>query len=148
MSDQPFKDDDDPQDGSEELPDELSPLTPEDIEDAEESDLEEEPDGPHPAADDSGDLMDAAFSVESIYAELRGRAPETQMAPRLEAMRLAMDFLGDPAHSAPVIQITGTNGKTSTARLVERLLMAHDLRPGRYTSPHLERVNERIHVLA
>lgn len=146
MSDQPFQDDDDSQDGSEELPDELSPLTPEDIEDAEESDLDEEPDGPHPAADDSGDLRDAAFSVESIYAELRGRAPESQMAPRLEAMRLAMDFLGDPAHSAPVIQITGTNGKTSTARLVERLLMAHDLRPGRYTSPHLERVNERICV--
>ncbi|MCP3425790.1 bifunctional folylpolyglutamate synthase/dihydrofolate synthase [Rothia sp. AR01] len=90
--------------------------------------------------------MDAQFSAESVYAELRGRAPESQMAPRLDAMRLAMDFLGDPAHAAPVIHLTGTNGKTSTARMVERLLMAHDLRPGRYTSPHLSRVTERISV--
>lgn len=144
MSDQPF-DEDESKDSSEELPDELSPLTPEDIEDAEEIDLDEES-SPSPAPDDSGDIMDDVFSVESIYAELRGRAPETQMAPRLDAMRMAMDFLGDPAHSAPVIHITGTNGKTSTARLIERLLMAHDLRPGRYTSPHLERINERICV--
>ncbi|WP_129658478.1 bifunctional folylpolyglutamate synthase/dihydrofolate synthase [Rothia uropygialis] len=145
MSEQPFNDDES-QDPSDDLPEELSPLGPEDIEEAEEIDLDEDADAASPTSEDSGETRDDAFSVESIFAELKGRAPETQMAPRLDAMRMAMDFLGDPAHCAPVIHITGTNGKTSTARLVERLLMAHDLRPGRYTSPHLERVNERICV--
>lgn len=97
-----------------------------------------------PAA--SSDPRDARFSAESVAAELRSRAPEQQMQPRLEPMRLAMDYLGDPAHSAPVIHLTGTNGKTSTARMIEALLMAHDLRVGRYTSPHLSSVTERIAV--
>lgn len=151
MSDQPFRDNDSSEE-PDDLPEELNPLGPEDAEIAEEIDLDDVTsmeglsDLPTPAREDSGDIMDDVFSVESIYAELRGRAPETEMAPRLDAMRLAMDYLGDPAHSAPVIHVTGTNGKTSTARLVERLVMAHDLRPGRYTSPHLERVNERISV--
>ncbi len=150
MSNQPFRDDADGGREHEELPEELSPFGADDTDElAEERDLDDlELDDavglPVPSRDDSGDVMDDVFSVESIYAELRGRAPETQMAPRLDAMRLAMDFLGDPAHSAPVIHVTGTNGKTSTARLIERLLLAHDLRPGRYTSPHLEKVNERI----
>lgn len=149
------------------LPAELDPLDPrfseEEAEDEDEAIAREltelEADGsyavaPHGIGEDleadlpllAQDPMDAAFSAESVYAELRGRAPETQMAPRLDAMRLAMDFLGDPAHAAPVIHLTGTNGKTSTARIVESLLLAHDLRPGRYTSPHLEKVTERIAV--
>ena len=83
-------------------------------------------------------------TVEEVYAELLDRAPENQMAPRLDAVQRAVDILGNPEKSAPVIHITGTNGKTSTARMVESLLLAHDLRVGRYTSPHLERVTERI----
>ncbi|RKQ36531.1 bifunctional folylpolyglutamate synthase/dihydrofolate synthase [Kocuria tytonis] len=85
-------------------------------------------------------------SVEEIYQHLLGRAPEHRMAPRLDAMELAVSALGDPHRSAPVVQVTGTNGKTSTARMVESLLLAHDLRVGRYTSPHLERVTERISI--
>jgi dihydrofolate synthase/folylpolyglutamate synthase len=54
--------------------------------------------------------------------------------------------MGDPQHCAPVIHITGTNGKGSTAQLVTRLLMASGLRVGTYTSPHLERVNERMAI--
>lgn len=85
-------------------------------------------------------------SVEEIYQGLLARAPEHRMAPRLDAMQLAVSALGDPHRSAPVVQVTGTNGKTSTARMVESLLLAHDLRVGRYTSPHLERVTERISI--
>ncbi|RLY94840.1 bifunctional folylpolyglutamate synthase/dihydrofolate synthase [Kocuria tytonicola] len=85
-------------------------------------------------------------SVEEIYQHLLARAPEHRMAPRLDAMQLAVSALGDPHRSAPVVQVTGTNGKTSTARMVESLLLAHDLRVGRYTSPHLERVTERISI--
>ncbi|GAA1812806.1 bifunctional folylpolyglutamate synthase/dihydrofolate synthase [Nesterenkonia flava] len=84
------------------------------------------------------------FSVASVYAELLSRAPENKMEPRMEPMRMAMDVLGEPNKAAPVIHITGTNGKTSTARMIEAGLLAHDLRVGRYTSPHLSKVTERI----
>ncbi|MEV8144566.1 Mur ligase family protein [Specibacter sp. NPDC078709] len=86
------------------------------------------------------------FSVESVYAELLGRAPENKMEPRLAPLVRAMDILGDPNKAFPIIHITGTNGKTSTARMIECGLLAHDLRTGRYTSPHLTKVTERISV--
>ncbi|MBO0596129.1 bifunctional folylpolyglutamate synthase/dihydrofolate synthase [Nesterenkonia sp. E16_7] len=84
------------------------------------------------------------FSVASVYAELLSRAPENKMEPRMQPMIDAMDLLGEPNKTAPVIHITGTNGKTSTARMIEAGLLAHDLRVGRYTSPHLNSVTERI----
>ncbi|WP_026555085.1 bifunctional folylpolyglutamate synthase/dihydrofolate synthase [Arthrobacter sp. 35W] len=87
-----------------------------------------------------------AFSVESVYAELLGRAPENKMEPRLAPLFRAMDILGEPNKAYPIIHITGTNGKTSTARMIESGLMAHGLRTGRYTSPHLTRVTERISI--
>ncbi|WP_026535657.1 bifunctional folylpolyglutamate synthase/dihydrofolate synthase [Arthrobacter sp. H14] len=86
------------------------------------------------------------FSVESVYAELLGRAPESKMEPRLDPLFRAMELLGDPQKAYPVIHITGTNGKTSTARMIEAGLRAHGLRTGRYTSPHLAKVTERISV--
>jgi dihydrofolate synthase/folylpolyglutamate synthase len=52
--------------------------------------------------------------------------------------------MGDPQHACPVIHVTGTNGKGSTVQMITRLLMAHGLTVGTYTSPHLERVNERL----
>ncbi|PRZ18901.1 bifunctional folylpolyglutamate synthase/dihydrofolate synthase [Nesterenkonia sandarakina] len=84
------------------------------------------------------------FSVASVYAELLSRAPENKMEPRMQPMVEVMDLLGEPNRTAPVIHITGTNGKTSTARMIEAGLLAHDLRVGRYTSPHLSSVTERI----
>ncbi|KNC19112.1 dihydrofolate synthase [Arthrobacter sp. RIT-PI-e] len=87
-----------------------------------------------------------AFSVESVYAELLGRAPESQMEPRMAPLHRAMEILGEPNRAFPIIHITGTNGKTSTARMIESILLAHDLRTGRYTSPHLSRVTERISI--
>lgn len=67
-------------------------------------------------------------------------------SPSLDTITRLCDVMGDPQHSAPVIHITGTNGKGSTAQLVTRLLMASGLRVGTYTSPHLERVNERMAI--
>ncbi|MEJ7584784.1 MAG: folylpolyglutamate synthase/dihydrofolate synthase family protein [Acidimicrobiales bacterium] len=62
----------------------------------------------------------------------------------LDRMRRLCDVLGDPQHAYPVIHVTGTNGKWSTVRMVTALLQASGLSVGSYTSPHLERVNERI----
>ncbi|MBG0740941.1 bifunctional folylpolyglutamate synthase/dihydrofolate synthase [Paeniglutamicibacter antarcticus] len=90
--------------------------------------------------------MHDEFSVESVYAELLGRAPENKMEPRLAPLFRAMDVLGEPNKAFPVIHITGTNGKTSTARMIEAGLRAHGLRTGRYTSPHLSKVTERISI--
>lgn len=67
-------------------------------------------------------------------------------APSLDTITRLCSVMGDPQHCAPVIHITGTNGKGSTAQLVTRLLMASGLRVGTYTSPHLERVNERLAI--
>src|SRR6188472_1473587 len=55
-----------------------------------------------------------------------------------------MELLGDPQRSYPVIHLTGTNGKTSTARMIETLIITLGLRTGRFTSPHLESMTERI----
>lgn len=62
----------------------------------------------------------------------------------LEPMRQLMALLGDPQLDVPVIHLTGTNGKGSVGVMVEALLREHGLLVGRYTSPHLERVNERL----
>ena len=87
-----------------------------------------------------------AFSVESVYAELLSRAPENRMEPRMTPLYRAMEILGEPNKAGPIIHITGTNGKTTTARMIESILLAHDLRTGRFTSPHLSRVTERISI--
>ncbi len=65
-------------------------------------------------------------------------------SPTLERMRLIVGAMGDPQLTYPVIHVTGTNGKGSTSQMITRLLMAHGLTVGTYTSPHLERLNERI----
>ncbi|GAA2197537.1 folylpolyglutamate synthase/dihydrofolate synthase family protein [Sinomonas flava] len=85
-------------------------------------------------------------TVEEVYAELLSRAPENKMEPRLAPLFRAMDVLGEPNRAFPIIHVTGTNGKTSTARMIEAGLRAHGLRTGRYTSPHLSSVTERISV--
>src|SRR6476620_5963709 len=90
--------------------------------------------------------MTDEFSVESVYAELLGRAPENKMEPRLAPLFRAMDVLGEPNKAYPIIHVTGTNGKTSTSRMIESVLRAHSLSTGRYTSPHLSKVTERISI--
>lgn len=68
------------------------------------------------------------------------------MQPRLDPVRECLELLGDPHLAYPVIHLAGTNGKSSTARIVDRLLREHHLRVGRFTSPHLTSVTERISV--
>jgi dihydrofolate synthase / folylpolyglutamate synthase len=65
-------------------------------------------------------------------------------SPTIDRIRRLMDVMGDPQLAYPVIHVTGTNGKGSTTQMITRLLMAHGLTVGTYTSPHLERLNERI----
>ena len=65
-------------------------------------------------------------------------------SPSLENMQRLMAYLGDPQLAYPVIHITGTNGKGSTAEMITQLLIAHGLTVGTMTSPHLERINERM----
>lgn len=84
------------------------------------------------------------------YAEvedaLLSRWPETRLEPSLDRIKAFTELLGEPQKSLRVIHLTGTNGKTSTSRMIERLLRALDLRTGRFTSPHLERMSERISI--
>ncbi|MBB5934891.1 bifunctional tetrahydrofolate synthase/dihydrofolate synthase [Streptomyces zagrosensis] len=83
-------------------------------------------------------------ALREVEVELAGRWGETKLDPSVERIKAVLDILGDPQRAYPAIHITGTNGKTSTARIIEALLGAFDLRTGRYTSPHVQSITERI----
>ncbi|MEV7226768.1 MULTISPECIES: folylpolyglutamate synthase/dihydrofolate synthase family protein [Polymorphospora] len=78
-----------------------------------------------------------------VDAALAGRG-FTRMVFDLGRIEELLDLLGSPQRAYPSIHLTGTNGKTSTARMIDSLLRAFGLHTGRYTSPHLETVRERI----
>ena len=84
--------------------------------------------------------LDAHINLEKTVAVSAGH-PE---GLSLDAHARSCDVLGDPQRDYPVIHVTGTNGKGSTARMVAALLAAHRLSVGTYTSPHLEHITERI----
>ena len=81
-----------------------------------------------------------------VQEELFSRWPETRIDPTLERMELLMDLLGHPERSFKSIHVAGTNGKTSTVRMIEALLGAFHRRTGRTTSPHLQSITERIGI--
>lgn len=81
-----------------------------------------------------------------LSRELTARWPEHRVAPSLHRIAALMDLLGQPQRAVPVIQVAGTNGKGSTAIMIEALLRAAGLRTGRFSSPHLTDVRERIVV--
>jgi dihydrofolate synthase/folylpolyglutamate synthase len=83
-------------------------------------------------------------ALRAVEAELATRWPESRIEPSLDRIRDLTDLLGRPQDAYPVIHITGTNGKTSTARMIDELLRELGLRTGRFTSPHLVSVTERI----
>ncbi|HEY2551964.1 MAG TPA: folylpolyglutamate synthase/dihydrofolate synthase family protein [Streptosporangiaceae bacterium] len=89
---------------------------------------------------------EAAARLREIEREILARRPEHAIEPSLDRIRALTSLLGDPQHAYPVIHITGTNGKTSTARMTETLLRARGLRTGLFTSPHLSSMRERICV--
>jgi dihydrofolate synthase/folylpolyglutamate synthase len=83
-------------------------------------------------------------ALRAVEAELATRWPESRIEPSLDRIRDLTDLLGRPQDAYPVIHVTGTNGKTSTARMIDELLRELGLRTGRFTSPHLVTVTERI----
>ena len=87
-----------------------------------------------------------AKRASQVETELLAKIPENIIRPRLEPTQRAVELLGDPQRSYRVIHVTGTNGKTSTTRFIERILREHGLRTGRFTSPHLVKFNERISI--
>jgi dihydrofolate synthase/folylpolyglutamate synthase len=87
-----------------------------------------------------------AETLDEVEDALLSRWPETRLEPSLDRIRAFTELLGDPQRSYPVIHLTGTNGKTSTSRMIDTLLRALELRTGRFTSPHVERITERISV--
>ncbi|MGW2094979.1 bifunctional folylpolyglutamate synthase/dihydrofolate synthase [Promicromonospora sukumoe] len=88
--------------------------------------------------------MDEAF--EAVRREIAARAPEFDIDPTMARVERVLELLGDPHRAYRTVHITGTNGKSSTARMTERLVREHGLRTGRFTSPHLTSVTERIAV--
>jgi dihydrofolate synthase / folylpolyglutamate synthase len=82
---------------------------------------------------------------DEVVADLEARG-YTRMVFDLGRIGMLLDLLGTPQRAYPSIHIAGTNGKTSTARMIDSLLRAHGLRTGRYTSPHLETVRERVSI--
>ena len=84
--------------------------------------------------------------VDAIEQKLLARWPETRIEPTLERIAALVDVLGSPQLTYPTIHIGGTNGKTTTSRMIDSLLFEMGLRTGRFTSPHLESFLERISI--
>ena len=84
--------------------------------------------------------------IDAIEKALLARWPENRIAPTLERIAALMDILGSPQLTYPTIHVGGTNGKTTTARMIDSLLFEMGLRTGRFTSPHLESYLERISI--
>jgi dihydrofolate synthase/folylpolyglutamate synthase len=94
----------------------------------------------------AGDSEAHSQRFVEIQAELLARWPETRLEPSLDRIAALAELLGDPQRAYPVIQVAGTNGKSSTARIIESLLRAFGLRTGLFTSPHLTDIRERIGI--
>src|SRR3954465_3816198 len=85
-----------------------------------------------------------AVDLARVETELLARWPETRLQPSLARISALVDLLGSPHRAMPVVQVAGTNGKTTTARMVDELLRGFGLRVGRFTSPPLQSIRERI----
>ncbi|WP_172191163.1 bifunctional folylpolyglutamate synthase/dihydrofolate synthase [Actinomyces faecalis] len=88
--------------------------------------------------------VEVSARMREVEAEILSRAPEHKVQPSLERVEAVLDIIGHPERTYTVVHVTGTNGKTSTARMTERLLAATGMRTGRFTSPHLATIRERI----
>ena len=88
----------------------------------------------------------AITSYAEVEAVLLARWPESRLEPSLDRIQALAELLGDPQRAYPVVHLTGTNGKTSTSRMIDTLVRARGLRTGRFTSPHVESMTERISV--
>jgi folylpolyglutamate synthase/dihydrofolate synthase len=90
--------------------------------------------------------VDIEERLREVELEVGSRRAEHQISPTLDRVAALVSLLGDPHRAYPVVHVTGTNGKTSTTRMIETLLRERGLRTGRFTSPHLVSMRERIAV--
>jgi dihydrofolate synthase/folylpolyglutamate synthase len=88
--------------------------------------------------------LEAALAWLDDHVDYEAIAAGRHPVPSLGRMEELCALMGDPQHTAPVVHVTGTNGKGSTVRMITSLLAASGLSVGTYTSPDLERVNERL----
>src|ERR687893_1487792 len=88
--------------------------------------------------------LEAALAWLDDHVDYEAIAAGRHPVPSLGRMQELCALMGDPQHAAPVVHVTGTNGKGSTVRMITSLLAASGLSVGTYTSPHLERINERM----
>jgi len=106
------------------------------------------PDDPEPVSEEEEAAIaaQARRELQVVEAALNERWPETKLEPSLTRISTLVNLLGDPHTSYPVLHVAGTNGKSSTSRMIEALMTQMSLRVGRYTSPHLQLVTERISI--
>jgi dihydrofolate synthase/folylpolyglutamate synthase len=91
-------------------------------------------------------VADIDERLHQIEREIFARRPEHQIDPTLDRMAMLVSLLGDPHRAYPIVHVAGTNGKTSMTRMIDSLLRERGLRTGRFTSPHLISVRERIAI--
>lgn len=101
---------------------------------------------PDATAAQAAEAEDLRLRMALVTEEIMQRAPENEIEPTLDRVARVMDLMGSPQHTFKVIHLTGTNGKTSTTRMVERLLREMGLTTGRFTSPHLHDIRERVAI--
>src|SRR4051812_39313107 len=99
---------------------------------------------PDAAALEASRNLEEMKRMREIEEEILARAPESDIGPSLDRIRAVMELAGDPQRSYPSIHLTGTNGKTSTSRMIDSILRETGLSTGRFTSPHLHDIRERI----
>jgi dihydrofolate synthase / folylpolyglutamate synthase len=98
-----------------------------------------------PEPPDAEDALRMA-AYREVDVELMGRWPENRPGPSLDRIRAYTELAGHPEAAYKVVHVTGTNGKTSTVRMIDALLRTLGLRTGRFTSPHITEIRERIAV--
>lgn len=99
---------------------------------------------PDTAAQEAAHRLEQMRRMREVEEAIVSRAPENDIGPSLERIRAVMELAGDPQRGYPVIHLTGTNGKTSTSRMIDSILREAGLATGRFTSPHLHDIRERI----
>jgi len=102
------------------------------------------PGRPDAAQQEAARGLEVKKRMRMAEEEILARAPEHDLEPSLDRVAAVMELLGDPQRTFPVIHLTGTNGKTSTTRIIESVLRELGLKTGRFTSPHLHSIRERI----
>ncbi len=86
------------------------------------------------------------MNFDDAVRDLNGRQPESQPEPSLDRIRAVADLLDNPQLTYPTVHVTGTNGKTTTTRMITALACAHGLSTGTFISPHIEAITERLSV--